>query len=189
MSCIKCKRPIEGFCTKCVTEMGAAGIRFLAPYSILKPWIYGHKIDFSCKSELIEPRLLESFFGSLEKKIQSPFTVELVPSRDEQNWIQNILPDSIRNLIRGSNLIRAEDQIEQKYLNWEERHSRRYNLFEVRSNASILSDSVMLVDDVMSTGTSLESCVSLLLRLGYRRVYIVVFAYQSRISEEKYGSK
>ena len=113
--------------------------------------------------------------------------MELVPSRDEQNWIQNILPDSIRNLIRGSNLIRAEDQIEQKYLNWEERHSRRYNLFEVRSNASIVSDSVLLVDDVMSTGTSLESCVSLLLRLGYRRVYIVVFAYQSRISEENMG--
>ena len=85
MGCIKCKRPIKGFCTKCATEMGAAGIRFLGPYSILKPWIYGHKIDFSCKSELIEPRLLESFFGSLEKKIQSPFTVELVPSRDEQN--------------------------------------------------------------------------------------------------------
>ena len=77
---------------------------------------------------------------------------------------------------------RVKGHVGQKYLNREERNSRRSSLFKVMPNVSITTDTVLIIDDVMTTGASLECCISLLLGLGYKEVYVVVFAYQSVLS-------
>ncbi len=181
--CVKCQSYHQGqFCKRCATEMAISGLRVLAPYSLIKPWIYCHKLDLNQKVELMDEKLFELFFINLENSINKPFSVQLVPSQGRENWIQQILPHGIKNRIECSVFNRVEGQISQKYLNREERNSRRSDLFELRPDVSVTTDTVMLIDDVMSTGTSLECCISILLGLGYKEVYVVVFAYQSMLS-------
>ena len=181
-NCIKCQNSYDGFCARCASEIGATGFLVLAPYSLIRPWIYSYKLDLNSKIDLINPKLLDLFFINLEKVINKPFSVELVPSENKENWIRNILPDTIKNRTKDSVLSRVKGHVGQKYLNREERNSRRSSLFEVMPYVSIKTDAVLLIDDVMTTGTSLECCISLLLGLGYTEVYVVVFAYQSVLS-------
>ena len=180
--CVKCESVQNGFCKRCASEIGISGFRVFAPYSLIKQWIYCHKLDLTSKVDLMEDKLLDLFFKNLEKNINRPFSVELVPSEDKENWVGNILPNSIKCRIGSPVLRRIENQVGQKYLNREERNIRGGNLFEISSNAQLTTDTVLLIDDVMTTGISLQSCISMLLGLGYKHVYVVVFAYQNRLT-------
>lgn len=180
--CVKCESVQNGFCKQCASELGISGFRVFAPYSLIKQWVYCHKLDLSSKVDLMEDESLDLFFTSLEKIIEQPFSVELVPTEDKENWVENILPNSIKNRIGPPVLRRVENQVGQKYLNREERNIRGGSLFEISSNVQLTTDTVLLIDDVMTTGISLQSCVSMLLGLGYKRVYVVVFAYKNRLT-------
>lgn len=186
--CIKCKNFLEdGSCRRCASEMNITGFRVLAPYSVIKPWIYSHKLNLNHKPDLMDARRFHAIFETIERSINKPFSVEIVPSENRNSWIENILPNFMYKRIGSSALKRIEDQLAQKYLNREERSRRRRGLFKVRQDISIRTDAIVLIDDVMSTGATLECCISLLLGLGYKEVYVVVFAYQDRLYREKYG--
>ena len=186
--CLRCKNHLEsGFCRQCSSEMNLSGFRALAPYSLIRPWIFDNKLDLGSNAELMDTKLFNRFCGELVMGINKPFSVELVPSQDRGNWLVKTLPHSIKKRIGVTCLSRATGQIAQKYLNRQERMSRGVRLFEERTASSITTDAVLLIDDVMSTGSSLDSCISTLLGLGYLEVYVLVFAYQKMLCEESYG--
>ena len=186
--CVRCQNHLESvFCRQCSSEMNVSGFRAMAPYSLIRQWIVDNKLDLGSNAQIMETKLFNIFCEDLVRGINKPFSVELVPSQDRENWVVKILPNSIKKRIGVTCLGRATGPIDQKYLNRQERISQRMRLFEERTSSSITTDAVLLIDDVMSTGSSLDSCISKLLGLGYSEVYVLVFAYQKMLSEESYG--
>ena len=186
--CVRCQNHLEsGFCRQCLSEMNASGFRAIAPYSLIGQWIFDNKLDLGSNAQIMNTKLFNLLCEELVRGINKPFSVELVPSQDRENWVVKTLPNSIKKRIGVTCLGRATGQIAQKYLNRKERISQRMRLFEERTTSSITTDAVLLIDDVMSTGSSLDSCISTLLGLGYSEVYVLVFAYQKMLSEESYG--
>lgn len=65
---------------------------------------------------------------------------------------------------------------EQKTLNAEERRENLRNAFRLRSKKPLTGKCVLLVDDVMTTGSGIYACAELLLGAGAERVIPVVVA-------------
>jgi ComF family protein len=66
------------------------------------------------------------------------------------------------------------------------RHQRRENLrgaFAVRDSTRILNRDVLLIDDVLTTGTTASECARVLLRAGAARVWVATVARTLKISD------
>ena len=57
-----------------------------------------------------------------------------------------------------------------------ERHDNVKGIFEVSDTRQIEGKNIILVDDVLTTGATLEACLEALLRAGCRSVYIMTIA-------------
>ena len=71
--------------------------------------------------------------------------------------------------------IYKRSSIKQKYLNVEKRRKNAPKMFWLKSKAEI-SGSVLLVDDVMTTGNTFSVCARLLKRAGASRIYTASIA-------------
>ena len=97
------------------------------------------------------------------------------------NQSEMIAAAAVRELGRGfvlqtSVLARKRPTVSQTGLT---RHQRRANLrgaFEVRHAERIAERDVLLVDDVMTTGTTASECARVLLRAGARQVFVATAA-------------
>ena len=186
--CVRCQNLLQaGFCRRCASIMRVSGFRAMAPYTLVKQWITRNKLDLASKSQLMDSKLFEEFFDEIMVNLNQPLSIEFVPSQEGSNWTSKVLPLSVAKRIGPPSLHRIAGQAAQKYLNREERTSQKIRLFKESSSKVINTNTVLLIDDVMSTGASLDSCISKLLGLGYRKVYVLVFAYQKMLSEENYG--
>ena len=88
------------------------------------------------------------------------------------------LPDELGNSLLSA-LDRNPSKLSQKLLNRKERKENGVNLFIPRDDFEKGSKKALLVDDVMSTGTSMRTCVSLLRSLGYQQIYGFILAFQN----------
>lgn len=131
--------------------------------------------------------LMLQFYDDLLASLEGPLEIQLVPSRTANPWFERLIPKNSK-LVRGDNAIeRNSNSFPQKFLDREERLMQASHLFTAKKNFCRSADRVLLIDDVMSTGTSLISCVSLLLGLGYKEVYVLVLAYQRSFTGEYNG--
>lgn len=97
------------------------------------------------------------------------------------NQAEMIAAVAVRKLGRGfelqsSVLARRRPTVSQTGLT---RHQRRANLrgaFEVKHTERIADRDVLLVDDVMTTGTTASECARVLLRAGARQVFVATVA-------------
>lgn len=79
-------------------------------------------------------------------------------------------------------LTRRKDTPTQTRLNREARLTNMRDAFEVISGERIAGREVLLADDIMTTGATLESCAACLKRNGAIKVNTVVFAIGARIT-------
>lgn len=66
--------------------------------------------------------------------------------------------------------INKRNRIKQKYLNVENRRKNAPKMFRLKRNAKI-SGTVLLIDDVMTTGNTFSACAKLLKKAGADRIY------------------
>ena len=85
------------------------------------------------------------------------------------------------------NLIRTQDTPRMKKLNREGRSQALKGCFEVRTPENITGRSVLLIDDIMTTGATLEVCAQALLAAGALEVWTMTFAtvYDNQPSADK----
>jgi len=84
-------------------------------------------------------------------------------------------------------LVRTQDTPRMKKLNRADRGLVLKGCFEVRAPKSILGRSVLLVDDIMTTGATLEVCSQALMEAGASEVWTMTFAtvYDNQPSANK----
>lgn len=118
----------------------------------------------------------------LKEAIVVPVPLHRQRSRERGfNQSEMIAAAAVRKLGRGfalqsSVLARKRPTVSQIGLT---RHQRRANLrgaFEVRHTERIADRDVLLVDDVMTTGTTASECARVLLRAGARQVFVATVA-------------
>lgn len=80
-------------------------------------------------------------------------------------------------------LRRKKNAQQQKQLTAAERERNAAQSFEVEPGADAKGKTVLLVDDICTTGSSLSSCTALLLGAGAKRVLCAVIAKTERVSE------
>ena len=112
----------------------------------------------------------------------SDLGIVFVPSSRDKNWLEQGLPPEL-NLRTLPALERNPQKLSQKILNRKEREKNGVNLFRIRDDCGKKFSSILLVDDVLSTGTSVRTCVKLLRSMGYEKIFGFVIAYQARDRE------
>lgn len=76
----------------------------------------------------------------------------------------------------GKVLYRAFEKVEQKKLSREERLLNVENVFKLKNNEKINNKTVLLCDDVATTGATLNECAKMLIQGGANKVYCVTAA-------------
>jgi ComF family protein len=78
--------------------------------------------------------------------------------------------------IRSGILVRTRDTVPQTFLNGKERRSNLLAAFAVNRKADISGKSICLVDDVLTTGTTVNECAGTLMRAGAKEVKVLTMA-------------
>ncbi|HPX25525.1 MAG TPA: phosphoribosyltransferase family protein, partial [Treponemataceae bacterium] len=62
---------------------------------------------------------------------------------------------------------------QQKKLNRDERIHQLGHLYELKKNITNIPEEVVIIDDIMTTGVTLENCAEVLKRAGVKKVHAV----------------
>lgn len=73
-------------------------------------------------------------------------------------------------------LVRSQDTPRMKKLNREDRFLALKTCFNVTEDAIVAGKSILLLDDIMTTGATLEACSRAMLEAGAKEVYTLTFA-------------
>ena len=86
-------------------------------------------------------------------------------------------------------IVKVSDDLIQHELSAQERRTMVKNAFAPAKNVeSIDGKTVILCDDILTTGSTLSECARVLKSMGAKKVYCAVIAV-TRFDKEKYGSK
>jgi len=171
--CKLCFRPLTSHgCISCSSSFGLDGLKILGLYEEWGEWIRDRKYHPG-KSPSIP------WWEFLPTEFFNPDTgLVLIPSSRGVHWMENGLPKGLEERSLPA-LERNPLKLSQKLLNRKERERNGVNLFRIRDDFERRFERVLLVDDVLSTGTSMKTCVTLLRTLGYNQVFGFVLAFQT----------
>lgn len=96
-----------------------------------------------------------------------------------RRWISALrkaFPEQALPAIMADNLYRMRATAPQNQLNRSQRQANIHGAFGVRNPASFYDKSVLLVDDVFTTGATVSECARVLSRAGARRVDVLTLA-------------
>lgn len=146
-----------------------------------------HKLKYHNKKE-IGITLGKHFGESLKKSdffkdIDVIIPVPLHPKKEkirgynQANLVAIGLSKSMLKPIESNNLIRKIHTESQTKKNKLERWENVDNIFELVEPSSLINKHILLVDDVVTTGSTLESCANALLKAEGAKVSIATLAY------------
>jgi len=182
VGCVLCSRPCgqRGVCEQCgrgldITQAWCVGERRDA----LKNLIDKYKFESSRAASGVCSDLLDTVVPQLQPDI----TVVAIPSAPSTvrargfDHMGRIADDFAkrRSLLRASPLERASS-VTLHFLPRSERVRLGSSLF--RLSGQQVPEKILLLDDILTTGTTLSAAVALLKRAGARQVYIAVLARQ-----------
>lgn len=75
-----------------------------------------------------------------------------------------------------NNMIRSKFTLPQFTLNKQKRIKNLSNVFKYRNNATLKNKTILLVDDICTTGTTIDQCSKVLKEAGAKKVYALVLA-------------
>lgn len=191
--CVHCGKHListVNTCIQCRENIVMQNIDF--PFSMFSYRLWNKELMFLWKTEGV--RILSYMFAILYAKVLKNLNVEYivpVPPRPgklkEKGWDQI---DEVCNYLKyfynftTLNLLERKSTIQQKKLDREQRLetiSSAYTevsdsriLKELKKTGGVLPEKVALIDDVCTTGSTLECCAKILKSIGIEKIYSVI---------------
>lgn len=181
--CKKCGKPKRPDCL-CADHPEYSLCASAAYYSgAVKEGIYSLKFRNNLNSAVIFGRALRDVLKEMDV-LDSIDTAVPVPMSPREKRIRgyNQAEELAKQLVRGTDIPIRTDLIQRRYsktaqhfLREEERKQQAENIYFTKLDGSPLSGmTVLLADDVLTTGSTLNACSKLLFRLGAERVICAV---------------
>jgi len=182
--CLKCGKEImsyeDEYCDDCRRETRS----FVRCYPLLNyiPPVSDAlaKLKYHGRAEYADfyGRLMAEYFGNIYMNIPGACFVPVPVSRqrlhrrgyNQAELIALAISEYTAVETRSDILVRSKDTKAQKKLSRSDRAKNLRHAFEVKPGTDI-PEAVILVDDIYTTGATLEACTQVLLRAGVRRVY------------------
>lgn len=118
-------------------------------------------------------------FGDAELIVPVPLHPEKEKQRgyNQSEWIARGLGEAIQKPVLVNNLVRNIHTSTQTRKNRFERWENVENIFEVKKPEAFAGKLVLLIDDVVTTGSTLEACATELLKIEGTKVSIATLAF------------
>lgn len=170
----------ENICTACREEPVLKHLDGVIPLYSYRLW----KKDLLYQWKIEDVRTLSFFFSEainmvLAKNFNS---LPVVPVPPRPNKIRKKGWDQISELVsylsvfynvKVLKLLKRVNVQQQKKLNREQRLEHIEKSFVLKNNKTKLPKEVVIIDDIMTTGSTLESCATILKQNGVEKVYAV----------------
>lgn len=98
---------------------------------------------------------------------------------NQSELLARVLARQLGLKLDTTSLIRVRDTVSQTKLGRQERISNMQDAFKVKQTADVRGKNVLLVDDVATTGATLEGCARALRKAGAKRVVAYTFSREN----------
>jgi len=145
-----------------------------------------HKFKYSGKKEIgfelgkkFGNQLAESvYFKDIDIIIPVPLHPDKLKKRgyNQSNWLAKGISKTMNKLIDNHSLCRKVFTDTQTKKNRHERWENVKSAFEIIDSESLKNKHILLIDDVVTTGATLEACASIILEIENTKVSIATIA-------------
>uniref|UniRef100_A0A7C4LZP2 ComF family protein n=1 Tax=candidate division CPR3 bacterium TaxID=2268181 RepID=A0A7C4LZP2_UNCC3 len=197
--CPECRRltHIGEFCDACKNEFFLDGILICANFGdgVLKEAIHQFKYEFiSDTGDILGKIMAGKIISVLSSKyhvlwgdgLEFDFIIPVPLHEKRKRWrgfnqaelLAKKISDSLKIKTKYNVLVRKINTVPQMELDREERLKNLRDVFNVETNdySSLRNKNILLVDDVTTTGATLEECAKLLKNNGAKNVWGIVLA-------------
>ena len=193
LRCRRCDVPLKyggAHCWACKNRDKPPALRGLRSAADFGPEIRSviHAFKYQSRQHLAAP-LANRLIAAFERYPEASGANALVPvplnSRRQRQRGFNQAEELARRLSAHSRipirniLVRSKRTLRQAGLKKEDRLKNVRHAFEAERGAGMGGTTVLLIDDVATTGATLEACAAALKRIGVRKVYALVVARQA----------
>lgn len=186
-TCSKCGRPLKNlsdYCLACKDEeifyKKAAAV--FVYNDVLKKLVYRFKKNGE--------QYLSEFFANclIQKYAVLDFDCDIVfyvpvhknvlkrRGFNQSKIISEIFCNVYNMTISNDNLVKTKDTGQQKALSKSDRIKNLEKSFSVNSKSEIKGKNILLIDDVMTTGVTVNECSKVLISAGAKNVYVLTLA-------------
>ena len=174
------KRNGKSICDECRKIINYKSINKIEKYK--KKYFYKHLYIFKYEG-IIRQRLLEYKFKE-KAYLYKTFAETIIHDKDNIEYIKKydiLIPVPIhkkRKKDRGYNQseLIAKDIVAQSTLDKKERMKNIKNVFEIRNECKIKNKKILLLDDIYTTGSTVNECSRILKNAGCKEIGIITIA-------------
>lgn len=129
-------------------------------------------LSFLLSELLIEKIFKEGLHKKIDVLISVPIHKDTLVQRgyNQIDLLEEIIEKEIKILTSKSNLIKTKLTKEQARLSELDRRTNLKNVFEVKRSEEIKDKTVLLLDDIITTGSTIEECSKVLKENGAKKV-------------------
>lgn len=189
LRCIVCEQPTVTGAThaSCLTRNTLDGLIAAGLFRQLQPLIHAYKYDLL--QDLADP-LARIFLDAINKRALAPFfsefhllPVPLHPSRlrwrgfDHTKALAGLVAENARIPFSPSVLARTRATIPQTSLDKPSRRLNMRGVFSCTDPSAVKGKNILLLDDIATTGTTLNECARVLKSAGVKKVWGLTLAH------------
>lgn len=188
--CLNCDKQLDdiGLCEECKEKIEfCSSVRYIKDIKVYSVAYYGYSIkklilDFKYKDNFNSGEYLGSLILNKLNRLDEKFEyVTYVPSSNKKRGF-NQCEVLAKYLAYHTNmgcielLKKVENIKEQKLLNAKDRKNNIKNAFSLVGNINVENKKVLLIDDIITTGATIEECINELKKIKNMQLTVMVIA-------------